>query len=55
MIVSLVVLNMKRPISVHLLTEIEDRRHNVGSQPDGGQGHSQLGFLFLTIFQSVHF
>ena len=55
MIVSLVVLNMKRPISVHLLTDIEDRRHNMGSQPDGGQGHSQLGFLFLTIFQSVHF
>ena len=48
MIVSLVVLNMKRPISVHLLTYIEDRRHNMGSQPDDRQGHSQLGFLFLT-------
>ena len=52
MIVSLVVLNMKRPISVHLLTEIEDRRHNMGSKPDDRQGHSQLGFLFLTICQT---
>ena len=48
MIVSLVVLNMKRPISVHLLTDIEDRRHNMGSQSDDRQGHIQLGFLFLT-------